>query len=67
VAIIYDMGTTGEGLFYVMVQDAAGEPRALLGTPDVFEEFARDLLDMVEREYCLPHVCDHLEMEDRRS
>lgn len=64
-ALVHDQGQTPGGLYYVMVQDAEGQPRVLLGTPDVIEDFARDLLDLVGREYCLPYICDHL--EDRRS
>lgn len=66
-SIIHEMGQTAGGLYFILVQDAHGEPRAILGTPDVFEDFARDLLDLVRREYCLPHICDHLEVAGRHS
>lgn len=66
-AIIHDMGVTPAGLYFALIQDAMGEPRAILGTPDVFEELARDLLDLVERDYCLPYVCDHLDVAERTS
>lgn len=65
--IAVDMGTTPGGLPYFMLQDAEGQPRVFLGTPDMIEELARDLLDLVDREYCLPYICDHLDVEDRRS
>ena len=64
-AIIHDIGRTPYDHAYVMVQDAEGMTRVLLGTDEMLEEFARDLLDFIGRDYCLPYVCDHL--EDRQS
>jgi hypothetical protein len=64
-AIITDIGRTpGDNVFF-LIQDTDGQPRAFIGTEDMIEELARDLLDYLGREYCLPYICDHL--EDRRS
>lgn len=66
-AIIHDIGQTPSGHIYFMVQDAMGEPRVCLGSVDMIEELARDLLDYVGRDYCLPYICDHLETMERLS
>jgi hypothetical protein len=64
-AMIVEVGRTPAGDVFFLIQDDAGDPHALIATDDAVEELARDLLDFVGREYCLPLICDHL--GDRRS
>lgn len=66
-ALIVDVGRTPAGAVFFLIQDDAGMPHALVATDDAVEELARDLLDFVGREYCLPYVCDHLDVLERRS
>ena len=66
-AIIEQMWRTEGGLVCVMTTNPVGDVDVVVGTDDEIEDMARDLLDFVGRDYCLPHVCDHLDVEDRRS
>lgn len=66
-AIIHDIGQTPSGHIYCMIQDTLGMPCAFIGDEDEIEELARDLLDYVGRDYCLPYLCDHLDALERLS
>lgn len=61
------MGHIEGGYAYFVVASEGGNLTTLVATEDQIEELARDLLDLVGRGYCLPYVCDHLDVQERRS
>lgn len=64
---VFDIGRTPHGQVYFLIQDVFGEPRAFVADDDEIEELARDLLDRIGRDYCLPYLCDHLDVAGRTS